>query len=87
MKAAKENKVLSILETEKTAYLKNGWDITDDTGALIESHCKTVSAEEYESLKKENTSLKGQITKLKNELKKSKDESAKLPVVDGEANG
>lgn len=71
MKVAKDNRVFSIAESEKNAYLQKGYDILDDNGVLIESHCKgTVSKEEYDALKKENAALKGQITKLKKELEK-----------------
>ena len=51
MKAIKENKVYSISDTEKSRYLAQGFDITDDNGNIVErSPSSTVSRKEYDEL-------------------------------------
>lgn len=66
MKAIKANKVYTISETEKPAYLAQGYDITDDAGKIIERTSQSsVKYEEYEKLLGENKKLKAENTKLK----------------------
>lgn len=61
-KAIKANKIYTISETEKAAYLSQGYDITDDLGNVLErSPTSTVSREEYEKLLAENEKLRSQI--------------------------
>lgn len=70
MKAVKGNKVYTITETEKTLYVKQGFDITDDKGKIIENGAgKKVSFEDYEALKAENEKLKKEIKELKKATK------------------
>lgn len=59
MKAVKANKVYTISEPQKADFLAQGFDITDDSGNVIEhSRSSTVSREEYEKLLEENKRLK-----------------------------
>lgn len=68
MKAKKENKVYDIADIQKEAYLKEGYDIYDDNGKVIEySPKKTITYNEY---------LK-EINSLKKKIKESKDDSQK----------
>lgn len=59
MKAKKENKSYRITtEVEKQRYLKEGYDIYDDNGTLLEySPLKKIAYSEYAKLQKENASL------------------------------
>ncbi len=62
MKAIKGNKVYTVDETSKRAYLSQGFDIVDDKGDIIEhSPVATVPYSEYAKLKAENEELKAQI--------------------------
>lgn len=66
MKAIKNNKVYTVDEVSKAAYLAQGFDITDDKGKIIErSPSSTVSYSEYEKVLKENEKLKAENAKLK----------------------
>lgn len=70
MKAIKENKVYTITETQKDAYLSQGFDITDDKGEIIEHSPKsTVQYSEYEKLLAENKKISAENAKLKAERK------------------
>lgn len=64
MKAVKGNKVYTISEQEKQAYLRRGFDITDDDGNVI-SHGKgkTVSYDEYVKVTAELEKLKAKKSK------------------------
>ena len=63
MKAVKENKVYTVDETTKQQYLSQGYDITDDSGKVIETpKNKTVPYAEYEKLFVENQKLKREKT-------------------------
>ena len=66
MKAKKENKVYSITtEQEKQRYLKQGYDIYDDEGELLEySPQKKISYSQYDALLKENNALKEEMLAL-----------------------
>ena len=66
MKASKDNKVYTITEAEKDFYIKQGFDILDDKGNIIEHGAgKKVDAEDYQVLKSENKKLKEEIKELK----------------------
>lgn len=62
MKAVKENKVYSIDEQQKAAYLAQGYDITEDDGTLIQhSQLATVPYAEYEKVMNELNALKAEM--------------------------
>ena len=62
MKAVKENKVYTIDETQRKAYAAQGFDITDDSGRIIEYAAgKTVPYAKYAALLEENNRLKNQL--------------------------
>lgn len=67
MKAKKDNKVYSITtEQEKQKYLRDGYDIYDDDGNLLEyTPQKKVAYSEYAKLQKENDTLKAENAVLK----------------------
>ncbi len=68
MKAIKDNKVYTVDETTKDAYLAQGFNITDDKGKVIErSPSSSVSYEAYSKVVAENKALKAEIKKLKAE--------------------
>lgn len=66
MKAKKENKSYRISnEMEKQRYLKEGFDIYDDNGKLLEySPLKKIAYSEYVKVKEENELLRAQIAKM-----------------------
>lgn len=71
MKAIKDNKVYTVDETTKDAYLAQGFNITDDKGKVIErSPSSSVSYEVYSKVVAENKALKAEIKKLKAENEK-----------------
>lgn len=71
MKAIKDNKVYTVDETTKDAYLARGFNITDDNGKVIErSPSSSVSYEAYSKVVAENKALKAEIKKLKAENEK-----------------
>lgn len=66
MKAIKENKVYTITETQREAYLSQGFDIVGDNGEVIERSSKaTVKYSEYAALLAENDRLKAENAALK----------------------
>jgi len=66
MKAVKDNKVYTINETSKKAYLAQGYDIEDEKGNIIATaSTKTVPYVDYEKVLAENKKLKAEIAKLK----------------------
>jgi hypothetical protein len=66
MKAVKENKVYTVNEAQKSAYLAQGYDITDDNGEVIErSPSSAVSRVEYDKLSAELEKTKAELAKLK----------------------
>ena len=67
MKAKRENKVYTITtEQEKQRYLKEGFDIYDDAGELLEhSPLKKIAYSEYAKLMEENQILKQNKEALK----------------------
>ncbi len=65
MIAKKDNKEYSVTKETKAMYLKDGYDIYNDDGKIIEySPKKTVSYNEYIQKVKENEELKAQLSKL-----------------------
>lgn len=66
MKAKKENKVYRITtEQEKQRYLKEGFDIYDDEGNLIEySPTKKIAYSKYAELLDENKVLRARTAEL-----------------------
>ena len=68
MKAVKGNKEYTISDTEKRAYIAQGYDILSDDGKIISYGAgKTVSYEKYIELEKENLKLKRELEVLKGE--------------------
>ena len=62
MKAVKENKVYTITEQQRKAYVAQGFDITDDNGRIIEYAAgKTVPFAQYADVLEENKRLKQQF--------------------------
>lgn len=82
MKAKKENKVYTITtEQDKQRYLKEGFDIYDDKGELLEhSPLKKIAYSKYAELEKENQKLvtenedlKARVADLETQLKKAEE--------------
>lgn len=68
MKAKKENKVYTIDETRKKAYLNEGYDIYDENDKLIEySPKKLIAYAEYMKKVNENEKLTDQVQELSKE--------------------
>lgn len=68
MKAVKENKIYSIDEQQKSAYLAQGYDITEDDGTMIQrSPVATVPYAEYEKVLNELNELKAKKTTKKSD--------------------
>lgn len=68
MKAVKGNKEYTISDTEKRAYIAQGYDILSDDGEIISYGAgKTVPYEKYVELEKENQELKKEFELLKSE--------------------
>lgn len=66
MRAVKDNKVYDITEAQKSSYLKQGYNIADDTGKILEyAPTATVSYSEYAKLKKELNEAKAEIAASK----------------------
>lgn len=65
MKAVKGNKVYTITETEKDSYKKQGFDITDDEGNVVENGLgKSISYDKYKELEENHLSLMDAYKKL-----------------------
>ena len=66
MKAIKGNKVYAVDEVSKKDYLAQGYDITDDSGDIIEHNpTATVPYAEYAKVIAENEVLQSQIAARK----------------------
>lgn len=66
MFAVKANKQYVVNDTNKDAYLAQGYDIVDDKGSVIErSPQSTIKYDEYKKVVDENVALKAEIKKLK----------------------
>ena len=83
MKAKKENKSYRIsTEQEKQRYLKDGFDIYDDDGKLLEySPLKKIAYGEYAKLQAENASLKAENEALRTRVAELESEEAEKDVV------
>ncbi len=71
MYAVKDNRELEVTnDAEKSALIKQGYDIIDEKGKLIAAgRGKTVPYEQYETIKAENEKLKAENKKLKEDKK------------------
>lgn len=94
LKAKKENKVYLINESQKDAYLNQGFSIYTAEGKLVaRSQTDTVSVAKYESLQKENDNLKKEIEALKEQTSKKsnkgkgKENDAQAPEGDKQPEG
>lgn len=67
MTAQKGNKVYTVGEADKMRYQADGYDIYKDGKKIASGHGTTVSNEEYEKLKAENTELKAKLTEEGND--------------------
>lgn len=68
MVAVKENRVYHIDETAKESYRKDGYDIYDEDGNIIEySLTKTVPYEKYAAVVAELEALKAQLPSAEEE--------------------
>lgn len=77
MTAEKENKVYTITEEQKAAYMAAGYDIRDDDGTVISYGIgRTVPYEDYAKLEKENAALKEKLEELQ-KAAESEEEPAK----------
>ncbi|WP_294403020.1 hypothetical protein [uncultured Ruminococcus sp.] len=72
MKAYKENKVYTITEAEKAAYLDRGYSVQLDDGKVEAPASATVSEAEYRRLAAENASLKAKLRKAQTAEKDGK---------------
>lgn len=71
MKAIKGNKVYTVDETSKKAYLSQGYDIIDDSGDIIEHNpAATVPYSEYAKVIAENEVLQSQLAAASSSRKK-----------------
>lgn len=88
MKAKKENKVYKITtESEKQRYLKEGYDIYDDNGNIIEySPLKKIEYSKYANVVAENTALKTELEELKANAGENTDDSAVVEILSVYAN-
>lgn len=65
MKAVKGNKEYTIAETQKDQYVRDGFDIVDDVGKILQAGAgKSVPFAQYQAVLDENTGLKEQIKGL-----------------------
>lgn len=75
MKATKGNKVYTIDQSQQERYVKEGFDILDDSGKVVQQGAgKTVPYEQYQTVANENTALKKQLKTAQEALKKVKEQ-------------
>lgn len=66
MKAVKGNKVYTIDESQKNSYLKQGFDITEDNGTIIDYGAgKTIDYKKYKELEDKYAALESENINLK----------------------
>lgn len=70
----KNNKELTILESQKDSYLALGYNVLDTEGNIAE----VGRATEYTALKEENSTLKAEVAKQASEIAKLKRENKRL---------
>jgi cell shape-determining protein MreC len=79
MKASKGNKVYSIDESQKKAYIAQGFDIMDDKGNVLSYGAgKTVSYDKFKELEDKNAELEEENNELKTACEKLEKENKKL---------
>lgn len=88
MRAKKENKVYRITtEAEKARYLKEGFDIYNEKGEIVEhSPLKKIAYGEYDKLKKEKAALEAEKEELQKQVDKLTKDNAKLKAAAENAN-
>lgn len=71
-KVRRDNRILTISETEVNKYLQQGYDQIDDKGKVIKRATggRTVPIAEYNRVLEENEKLKAEIEELKMKEKK-----------------
>lgn len=75
MKASKGNKVYTIDQTQQERYVKEGFDILDDSGRMVQQGAgKTVPYEKFQTVAAENAALKKQLKIAQEALKKAKEQ-------------
>ena len=75
MKATKGNKVYTIDQTQQERYVKEGFDILDDSGKLVRHGAgKAVPYDKFQTVVNENTALKKQLKTAQEALKKVKEQ-------------
>ncbi|WP_018592619.1 hypothetical protein [Terrisporobacter glycolicus] len=70
----KQNKELTILDSQKESFLDLGYSVIDKEGNVTE----VGKATELGNLKEENETLKTEVAKLKDKVKKLQNENKKL---------
>ncbi|WP_085833506.1 hypothetical protein [Clostridium merdae] len=80
MKAVKGNKEYTIAETQKEQYVRDGFDIVDDTGKVLQTGAgKSVPFAQHQAVLEENASLKEQIKALQAALDEEAGKEAAPP--------
>jgi molybdopterin biosynthesis enzyme MoaB len=71
-KVRRDNRILTVSETEVNKYLQQGYDQIDDKGKVIKRATggRTVPIAEYNRVLEENEKLKAEIEELKMKEKK-----------------
>lgn len=73
MRAVKGNKAYTVTDTEKESYKKQGYDIIDDDGKVVENGVgKSVSYEKYKELEVKYTDLQNTHAALENDYEELK---------------
>lgn len=70
----KNNKELTVLESQKDSYLALGYNVIDEAGNIVE----TGRATEYTALREENDTLKAEMAKLLAKVARLEKENKKL---------
>ena len=76
MKATKGNKVYTIDQTQQERYVKEGFDILDDSGKLVRHGAgkNPCPYDKFQTVANENTALKKQLKTAQEALKKVKEQ-------------
>ena len=78
MKAIKGNRVYTITEADKKAFVNEGFDILDDEGKVVAyGKGKTVPYETYAKVKEQVKALQDAVDALEDEVKALKKKSTK----------
>lgn len=70
----KNNKELTVLESQKDSYLALGYNVIDKTGDIVE----TGRATEHTALREENDTLKAELSKQSAKIARLEKENKKL---------